>query len=235
MDIYKKEARIFLKFGKKENLEQLQRGRLYMSPLQKFVDLEQNDKNTVIGDIMEGEILLKNVNFSCSNKNKTLFSSNSNILCETDLNEYLSFCLMSLDRFNCPPKKNVKSYLFTFEQQQELLNFGDTVLIIRNTVSFHKKIKDSLYKLQLDNSHWAYGAVQYYKENELTPLKEIYANSIKAAYWKRKDYEYQQEYRFLFDYKSTESFCLDIGSITDISEILTAKEVLENKLLLPWL
>ena len=116
---------------------------------------------------------------------------------------------------------------FTDEQKEVLVQFGDTALLILDSDAFISKIKKAAeekgYKIYFNNVH-------YY--DETIDWADIFISLIPGthniAFWKRKTYSNQQEFRMVIPVEEyTEDHIeLDIGDISDISEIFTTEQVL---------
>ena len=106
-------------------------------------------------------------------------------------------------------------------------NFGDAVLVVKNGNEFVKRVKDGLLKA-------GYGFtrdyVQYHGFNNLEHLKQVQKDNSRIAFWKREKYSYQQEYRFLVHDFVDDHLSVDIGDISDITDIVKTEELLNTYL-----
>lgn len=116
-------------------------------------------------------------------------------------------------------------YQFTQEQLERMPKFGDSVLITKNGDEFIKRVKEGLSKA-------GYGFtrdhVQYYGFNNIEHLKQIQKDNLRIAFWKREKYAYQQEYRFLIHDYVDDFLSVDIGDISDITDLLKSEELLNT-------
>ena len=119
---------------------------------------------------------------------------------------------------------------FTEEQKENIRKFGNKALVIINFDEFQRRIIEAAqkagYKVVMKD-------VEYYPEGEpaLPYLVNMCLNFEDVAFWKNDSYKYQQEYRIALintDDKSEDAFTLDIGDISDISEVVSAKGVLKG-------
>ena len=58
----------------------------------------------------------------------------------------------------------------------------------------------------------------------------IYDNHLNAAYWKREDFAFQQEFRLLIHKEVPDHLQVNIGDISDISQLLKAKDLLNSQI-----
>jgi hypothetical protein len=109
------------------------------------------------------------------------------------------------------------------------LSFGDTALIITDSVEFIKRVNRAA-NIQGYESH--FGAAQYYEpsEDSVNMIASLLKGMWNIAFWKRKHYAYQQEGRFVFTpgKETLDHIELDIGDISDISIIVPASTALNS-------
>lgn len=224
---------LFMKFGSKINLEKLRAGQLYMKNLKYYVNLERFTEDEDVGDKYDGQMLIQNSGISlfdydtnkpCARFNNALFSINLGYLnCPV-------FCMFVFDRRNYIEEQLegdvfAVKYRFTQEQLKRMPNFGDYVLIIKDTKEFFDRVKNSLRK---SGYKFTQDYIQYYENNSIEYIRQVQADSYKIAFWKRDKYSYQQEYRFLI-YNDVEDFLsVQIGDISDITEIKSTAEILNT-------
>ena len=104
---------------------------------------------------------------------------------------------------------------------------GDTALIILDNDEFRRRVQVAA---EAQGFEVHFGPVNYFDESEdnanmiISTLRGMW----NLAFWKRKDYSYQQEARFVFSpYKEgVEHIELDIGDISDISRKVDARSAL---------
>lgn len=61
-------------------------------------------------------------------------------------------------------------------------------------------------------------------------LKQVQGDNSRIAFWKREKYSYQQEYRFLIHDFVDDYLSVEIGDISDITELLKTEELLNTYL-----
>jgi hypothetical protein len=108
---------------------------------------------------------------------------------------------------------------------ERIHNFGDSVLIIKNGNEFIKRVKDGLLK---SGYGFTRDHVQYYGFNNIEHLKQVQKDNLRIAFWKRDKYAYQQEYRFLIHDYVEDNLSVDIGDISDITDLLKTEELLNT-------
>ena len=118
-------------------------------------------------------------------------------------------------------------YQFTEEQLAKMPSFGDSVLIIKNADEFFNRVKDALLA---NNIGYSRDFVSYYGFNNVDHLKQIQKDNLRIAFWKRQKYEYQQEYRLVAHTEVDDYLCVEIGDISDITEIMKTEQLLNTYL-----
>lgn len=207
-----------IKFKNREIIESLRSGKIYLNSLKWFREYENESGDIVVGDsyegmlhVNDGELIIKE-----TGEHQRL---NDTIIPTVLSNSYV-FCMTYIDPRN-------DKFEFTDEQKEELVQFGDTALLILDSDAFISKIKKAAeekgYKIYFNNVH-------YY--DETIDWADIFISLIPGthniAFWKRKTYSNQQEFRMVIPVEEyTEDHIeLDIGDISDISEIFTTEQVL---------
>lgn len=226
---------VLLKFGSKENLKKLQSGQLYMKNLKYYVDLEKNTSDENVGDMYDGQMMIEDVNLSMYTTDNYKFLGplkGSRISMDLGYSKYPVFCMFKLDDRNYTNEKlegnKLKErYEFTKEQLQKLPNFGEYVLMIRNNNKFIERINNGFLSKNIEYSK---DSVQYYGCNNLKRLQQIQDDNSRIAFWKRQKYAYQQEYRFLAHIEVDDFLSVDIGDISDITQLIKTKDLLNTYL-----
>jgi len=224
---------MLLKFGSEENVRKLKDGQLYMKNLQYYVDLEKATSDEDVGDMYEGQMLLQTTNIS-------IYSSDTNELvgqflapsASMDLG-YLKcpvFCMFMLDYRNHTQEKLdgdilTVRYEFTKKQIENMPGFGEWVLLIKNGDEFINRVKKALI---LENVGFTRDYVKYYEVSTLQQLQEIHEDNLRIAFWKREKYAYQQEYRFICHAEVDDNLIVNIGDISDISQMMKTEELLNT-------
>lgn len=207
-----------IKFKSSEIIESLRSGKIYLNSLKWFREYENESGDMVVGDsyegmlhINDGELIIKE-----TGEHQRL---NDTIL-PTVLSDSYVFCMTYIDPRN-------DKFEFTDEQKEELVQFGDTALIILDSDAFISRVKKAAeekgYKIYFNNVH-------YY--DETNDWADIFISLIPGthniAFWKRKTYRNQQEFRMVIPVEryTEDHIELDIGNISDISEVFTTQQVL---------
>lgn len=221
---------MLIKFGKKEHIEELQNGKLYMKNLQYYINREIQTGDNTVGDKYDGlfPVNFCDLKFHNSETKEEVFSiSKAKLVFDLGYTMCPTFCMFLLDKRNIT-ERNEKCvrYEFTEEQQEKLKDFGTHALIISNADAFIERVKDAFLKNQMSI---IFDKVKYYNENDLEHKEDIEKDKKRIAFWKRDIYAYQQEFRFLgFDCKVEEYCEIDIGSLHDISQIIETEHLLNT-------
>ena len=105
------------------------------------------------------------------------------------------------------------------ERLQE--EFGSHLVIIHKMDKFINRVKAALEQLYINKDASNYmGDKVVYEDHK--PIASMKSNSLGAAFYKRKKYAYQSEYRIAFELSAIDQeggvpFKLDIGNIEDIT------------------
>lgn len=208
-----------IKIKSTEIIKDLQKnGTIYMNKLGYYRDFEKKYGNTVIGDSDEGKIHVHSANITITETGETHQLNDTAIDCS--VNDCFAYCMFFIN-------PNNGDFLFSEQQKQELLSFGESALIVWNQPEFIKRIVNCARDLNLELFH---KSVRYYSSNIdcanlwISLMDEIH----NIAFWKRDLYNYQQEYRFLIksDEIKKDHYILNIGDISDISEIIDTEKLL---------
>ncbi|WP_240077961.1 hypothetical protein [Enterococcus gallinarum] len=225
---------LLMKFGSRKNLEMLQQGKVYMKNLQYYIDLETATEDEDVGDKFDGLLPLQDVKVSVYTVDSNEFVTQINAPIATmDLGYKKSpvFCMFILDYRNTTSTSLTDDELkirfdFSDEQKNRLKNFGDSVLLITNVEKFFARMKNGLNDAGISYTR---DRVKYYDRNALEHIKDIQDNNARIGFWKRKKYEYQQEYRFLaFDTMIDDHVIIDIENLSDISRLESTEVILNT-------
>ena len=204
-----------------------------MKNLQYYVELEKTASDQDVGDMFDGHILMQNVKISMFTVDTQDFITQFDSP-EVSLNlGYLKcpvFCMFMYDyRNHVTEELNgdvlTVRYQFTDEQKRKLIGFGDSVLIITNGNEFIERIKTELLA---QNIGFSRDFVSYYANNYIDHYRQIKEDNSRVAFWKRKHYQYQQEYRFIAHTEVEDFLSVEIGDISDISKLMTTDELLNT-------
>ena len=226
---------MLVKFGSKDNLIKLQQGQLYMKNLQYYVDLEKSTSDEDVGDMYDGQMLWKDAKVTLFDYDTKEFFAEG-MASNLSLNlGYLAcpvFCMFAFDYRNHTNEKLVGDnltvrYDFTDEQKSKLCNFGTHALIIKNGDEFVERVRKGLLSNEIGYSR---DFVKYYDFNNIEQLKEVKEDSMRVAFWKRQKYAYQQEYRFLAHTEVDDHLSINIGDISDITQLVETSKLLNTYL-----
>lgn len=206
-----------IKFQSRERILEIQQGKLYMKSCAWYRQFE--DADDPVGDsrealipISNAQIIVPELGIAEQIKDTGLLTSHSNDF---------AFCMLGI---------NSRSVGFSFSDTQieKLKGFGDTALIVTNYGMFLNRIAQAAHE---SGYQIKAGFVRYYDEvidsvNNLAMLVEDMRN---VAFLKRMRYSYQQEFRFVIHNpgETQDYMTLDIGSVADISQILSASDALK--------
>ena len=127
--------------------------------------------------------------------------------------------------FGVNPYSN--SFRFTDEQKENIESFGNTALLILDKDEFLSRIRKAAQKAGYELYE---GFVRYYDETQdsLNLIMSLLTGMQNIAFWKRKKYYYQQEFRLLVHAQNCEKehIELNIGDIRDISKVLETSKLL---------
>lgn len=229
------EFMMLIKFGAKENIEKLQKGQIFMNRLHFFVDSEENNLDSEVGDNDEGRFVVENIPCMYQSNKEIRTSKSSTITHHFEFGERPVFCLFALDDRNLSseikePYRNGKIYEFTTIQKTNLTAFGDTALVITDVNKFIARIHTFLQKERITP---AYGKVSYNKgdvSSYISFLNNLKIHDVNAVFWKNLNYAHQQEFRFMFDIEVDSHYTAEIGDISDISYMESTEKLLNNQI-----
>jgi len=196
-------------------------GTIYMNKLQYYRDYEKRTGETVVGDMNEGRIPIHNAYLVNPETNETIKIQDTSVEC--DIHDCFAYCMFFINPHN-------GDFAFTEKQKEKFSSFGDTALLITNQYEFIKRIDNRIKEMGLSLYQQS---INYYNPNEdsanlwLSLMKGMY----NIAFWKNRDYAYQQEYRFLVknDTIKDDHIIVDIGNIEDISTVIKTSQLLKLK------
>lgn len=211
--------------------DDLVKGKIYLNPLEYYRGIEKiisgnfdktENRNTAINDYLEGSVAsvnpkdLEKFGFDWDDELKNALVGNVHLLSE-DLKYIKVFCLYT---FIFDPEKRI-----AIKPSQKINQFGNKyAVIINDTSAFIKRIINCLRENDGYNKIVAFKGkfVRYYENDEKTKLLSVFN--------KTNDFEWEQEFRFVFLEKSQnlESLVLQIGDISDITTVVTVDEFLNS-------
>ena len=209
-----------IKFQSAERIESLRQGHLYAKTLGYYRKLEEETGDADIGDKFEAMLHVNSGQLV--NKSTGEVHELNDTLLRTMRSDDFVFCMFSI-------YSKAKTFEFSAEQREKLLSFGDTALLVLDSEDFINRVKQAAISNGLEVH---FDAVQYYNPNEdyANIWIDLFKGMWKTAFWKRESYRYQQEARFVFlsDDAKRDHIELDIGDISQISEIIPAASILES-------
>lgn len=190
-----------MKFGKKIHMEAFQGGELFMNTLKHFQGLEDSGLR---GDKDEGLSAIYQANgATLSRKNEDgdfvpLGTINDQLeYREKDSVHVNVFCMYALQ---VEPQK--------LEINRRNLEFGDTFVILLDIPQFLDRIKEAAKQMEVKVFH---GMVDYVdRATHKGPI---------GPFRKFNEYSYQSEFRIIIPRKSLDPYMLNIGDISDITEL----------------
>lgn len=209
-------AKIFIKYGKEEHLQQIVDGSIRFSPSQNYVLMEKELHNKGQGDLLEGKMKIKaeNVRLHDPDSNELLWvlPKCEFVVSIQDVNNMPVFCLSEYDESDiliedgksfvniCKDKidgikndfKEATHALIIFEPEK----FIDDVISIcgHNIASDSIKYYDYDYNTLQMYSFLSNGTEEYKKGIEMAVT---YDNRYRHLLCKDNDFAIQQEYRFI--------------------------------------
>ena len=207
-----------IKFQKAKRIEQLQKGKIYANTLGYYRKLEETTGDKTVGDKFEAMVHINEAIITIPEKGEEIVV-NDELIRTAHSDDYI-YCMFAID-----PEQD--SFVFTEEQKDKLLSFGDTALVILDSKAFIDRVISAAEKA----GYVAYfNGVKYYNEtiDNGNLIIDLLKGMHNVAFWKRDCYAYQQEARFVFvsDKNHDDHIELDIGDISDISLVFPTKQVL---------
>ena len=224
---------MLMKFGSEENLKKLQKGQLYMKNLQYYVDLEKTTDDEDVGDKYDGQMVLRDVKITMYDyETGTFVAQMDTPIASMNLGYLLCpvFCMFMFDYRNHVEEELTGDiakvrYQFTEEQLSRLPNFGGHVLLFKNENEFVERVKNGLLNAGYEHTR---DFVQYHDGNILQHMQEVAKDNMRIAFWKRQKYAYQQEYRILAHAQVEDHLCVDIGDLSDITQLIPTSDLLKT-------
>lgn len=207
-----------IKFQSSDKIESLRKGKIYANTLGYYRKLEEDTGDEEVGDNYEAMIHVNEGIIRIPETGEKIILNDS--LIKTSNSDDYVFCMFGI-------YPDISSFKFTDKQKEKMLSFGDTALIILDSEEFIKRVCIAAEKAGY-TAH--FGAVQYYDSSvdNGNMILSLVKGMWNIAFWKRKAYIYQQEGRFVFtpgDAK-VDHIELDIGDISNITEVIPAKMAL---------
>lgn len=238
LDEHKESIFAFIKFTKKEYVESLKQGNLYMNNFKYFIDLEKTTGTKGMGDQYEGAQVLNDMIIYITDPDtheqvKLAVASKLTFRADRVLTKPL-FCLTLLTSDNIKIVNETNEYIegilnFSEEQKTKIINeFGECAVIL----SPDEFMRNLLETLKNENFSYKTGKVIYddYTQNTKHRLDSYSKKNNEIFFWKDNSFKYQQEFRVVITDLDVESnYVLSIGKFKKIVITETA-ELLNNGL-----
>ena len=210
---------LFVKFGQKEHIEELQNeGVLYLNTVEFFKNLESEQGTR--GDLLEGASELKN--FFKDDKAILTISPGEKEEIKINLTkaQFRQFQSYQGNIFSLYSILNNEKKVLEVEFEESMKSFGDTALIITNVNNFLARVQNELQKMNLK---FKCGVVDYYNSKERN-VKNL--NIFK----KSSDFQNQNEFRIFVENPINEPLKIRIGSISKISTVVKSEKLTKLKI-----
>ncbi len=207
---------IYLKFGSKENMEDLlKNGTIYCNPLSYFTnrEIKSNDDGrydfdelvTKFEHTANGLMWLSPV----GSPKKIFKFKTQNMIYKEHISNPIGnlYCL-----FDYEPKNYKKDKWYILDER--LKAFGSHFLLIHNNPEFVKRFKSALSELSIEFNS---GKIEYKDFSKFSGEKNLFQKSV--------DYSYQNEVRILLYTGLNVPFKFSIGNIEDIAQIFSSEHL----------
>ena len=199
-----------------DRIKTFREGYVYCKRLQYYIDLERETGDRIVGDEWEASLPIRDAiiyipeeGFVQQVKDTAIpFTVTNNfVLCMT----------------GCKVPKDAVNHSLVSD---EIVNYGDTSLVITDRDEFIKRLQ----KGATDKGFHMVkqGFVNYYddKADNIWMIQDVINDSSNIAFWKRKRYERDSEYRFLFAGDTDRDHIkFPIGDISDISVVVNSSQI----------
>jgi hypothetical protein len=210
---------LFVKFGKKNHIEEFQnKGLLYFNTVDFFKKLES--EHGTRGDFLEGASEIKNI----FEQDKSVLIINPGGKDEIKFNltkaQIRKIVNYKGNIFSLFSIFNDKKEIQEIEFKKSMISFGNTALIITNVNEFLKRVK-----LELDKQRFKFnwGLVDYYNENARNQ-KEL------NIFSKASTFQNQNEFRIYVENVNNKPLKIQIGSNKEVSCIIESKKLTKLKI-----
>lgn len=203
--------KMFLKFGSEKDMNELYRkGIIYMNPIQRFREIEDNELRgdiyegvSKVVNILPGKFEIPTIGFKGNHLGVHLRESYQEVLG----NIYSLYCVSSHGWLD--PNE--------FSIDEKINNFGTHCLMIKDNQVFLKLLEEQLIR---EGYKFEHGFVEYYN-------KELVNREI-DLFEKPLEFEYQKEFRLYVERNGTDPIMLSVGSLESISELHLTESVINT-------
>ena len=202
-----------IKFQDADKIKSLQSGKIYAKTLGYYRKREETG-DCEVGDRYEAMIHINEATIYFPDTGEEV-TANDGLLKTSESNDFV-FCMFGVNLSS-------EKFRFTDKQKEKMLSFGDTALIALDRDEFIHRVKVAAEKT---GYKVYFKPVQYYNPNiDGGMLISLLAGMWNIAFWKRDFYTYQQKVRFVFTPgdENIDHIELDIGDISDITAVISAK------------
>jgi len=217
------------KFGRKDRLMELRDGHVYMKNLDFFIQEELKTGNKGRGDKDEALMFFSNdVKAYDPHTHVLVFTAKAQVRDSNDRFKPV-FCMMLKDLYRNPISLDYPNLVTRISFDMKLLEDFSTddkkpfVMVITDVGEFINRIKKALEPSRLEIRQ---GFVSYRDTNALWKTEN--GIEFNDAFCKKEIFKHQEEYRLLIDTKVEDHFDLNIGSLSDITEIIEAENIIRN-------
>lgn len=220
-------------FEKKEYADDFLQGKLFLKPLSYFKEIEgedgrsDQDEGAIVRPLGDGIITLTATNKETGEVSEITLTKDD---LAAPVSQYPEWC----DRINLlclytghsgdlqsVSVDNVNDFRKQLEIPEECVSFGEYAIIITNVPEFLRRIRVAA---EQKGYQICGGLVTYYDPEAGTPPTRTNTETI---FHKRKEYEYQSEFRIAVNANRNEptSLNLSIGDISDIAFPMRTSEI----------
>lgn len=227
---YNLEMPALFKIVKKEFLQDLVQGKLFMNNLQFFVDLEKKTGKQGVGDIREGSLLKISkhklfIQYDGGERKEVEIGPPPGIIYDETALEHPVFCMVG--KIFIQEKVGDGEYACTISLDRDLLNdFTEgndkdySVVLIFNVIDFLDRLEKAIKRAGLSGKS---GFINY---RNLSLPKIVDGELIlDDTFTKDNRFKKQSEYRIELFKQSEEPFVLEIGDISDIAVVLEVEQI----------
>lgn len=213
-----------IKFQKADIIDKIVKGSFYMNSMKVYRERYYQEYDEEIGDPAEGMLYVDEGSFIVYKEEIEVHPLQNSTIPTVNSDDYI-FCMFGISRNDCFP------FRFSDEQKKKWLEIYDTALLITDHDDFLKRINDAALSEGVEMKG---GFVNYYDEKagEIIPwISAVMKGLDSVAFFKRKRYAYQQEFRFTAPKGEKDHFELNIGDISDISEVFSLKDFFNSEIM----
>lgn len=228
------EMPVLFKIVKKEFLQGLMQGKLYMNNLRFYVDIEKTTGKQGVGDIREGSLLKISkhklfIQYDGGERKEVEIGPPPGIIYDESVLEHPVFCMVG--KILIQDKVGKGEYACTISLPRDLLNdFTEgndkdySVVMIFNVIDFLERLEKAIKKAGLSGKS---GFINYrdFSLPQIVDGKWV----LDDTFTKDNRFKKQSEYRIELFHQSKEPFVLEIGDISDIAVVLEV-ELIEKGL-----